>query len=420
MKIKEHVQLLQFIFRGLLISSFIGLTVGSASAFFLISLEWATNWREAHPWIIWTLPFGGMAIGLIYHYFGKEVEGGNNLIIQEIQQPTKLISILMAPLVLIGTVATHFFGGSAGREGTAVQMGGSIADQLHRIFQFDDENRRMLIAAGVSAGFASVFGTPLAGAIFGLEMAFIGRINYKSILPCFLSAALADYVTTAWGVGHTAYFIDSIPPLSTINILWIVFGGLIFGLAGRIFSVLTRELGKLYGKHISYAPFRPFVGGVIIALLVWVMGTTKYIGLGIPTIVEAFFTPLPAYDFALKIIFTAITLGAGYKGGEVTPLFFIGATLGNALAFFIPLPMALLAGCGFVAVFAAAANTPLACIFMGIELFGAEGGTYIGIACIVAYLFSGHTGIYKAQIVGSAKNAHPIHEEKTLHELNSK
>ena len=167
-------------------------------------------------------------------------------------------------------------------------------------------------------------------------------------------------------------------------------------------------------------PFRPFVGGVIIALLVWALGTTKYIGLGVPTIVEAFSTPLPPYDFAIKIILTAITLGAGYKGGEVTPLFFIGATLGNALSFFIPLPMALLAGCGFVAVFAAAANTPLACIFMGIELFGAEGGTYIGIACIVAYLFSGHTGIYKAQIVGSSKNAHPIHEEKTLHELNSK
>ena len=141
MKASEHVQLLQFIIRGLLISVFIGLTVGSASAFFLVSLDWATNWRESHQWIIWVLPFGGMAIGLLYHYFGKEVEAGNNLIIQEIQQPKKLISILMAPMVLIGTVATHFFGGSAGREGTAVQMGGSIADQLHRIFQFDDDNR---------------------------------------------------------------------------------------------------------------------------------------------------------------------------------------------------------------------------------------------------------------------------------------
>lgn len=420
MKINEQTQLLQFILRGLLISVFIGLTVGSASAFFLISLEWATNWREMHAWIIWTLPLGGMAIGLIYHYFGKEVAAGNNLIIEQIQQPTKLISLLMAPLIFVGTIATHFFGGSAGREGSAVQMGGSIADQLHRVFQFDGENRRMVIAAGVSAGFASVFGTPLAGAIFGLEMAFIGRINYKAILPCFLSAALADYVTTAWGVGHTPYFIAVVPPISTINILLIVVCGLAFGLAGRSFSALTLKLGKLYGKLISFPPFRPFVGGVIIALLVWSLGTTKYIGLGIPTIVEAFSNPLPACDFALKIIFTAITLGAGYKGGEVTPLFFIGATLGNALAFFIPLPMALLAGCGFVAVFAAAANTPLACIFMGIELFGAEGGTYIGIACIVAYLFSGHTGIYKAQIIGTSKNSRPIHEEKTLHELNSK
>lgn len=416
---RDHYILTLFSFKWLLVSCFIGATVGSGSAFFLAALHWATDWREAHKWIIWTLPLGGMAVGLIYFYFGKSAEAGNNRIIQEIQSPNRLIPLKMAPLVVFGTIVTHLFGGSAGREGTAVQMGGAIADQLHGLFKFEKEDRRLLIAAGVSAGFASVFGTPLAGAIFGLEMALIGKVNYKAILPCFLSAALAHYATTAWGITHTVYNISEIPALSGSSILWMISAGICFGIAGLAFSVSTKAMGKLYSKYISYAPLRPFVGGVIIAGLVALIGTTKYIGLGVPTIEAAFNSDLPYYDFAVKIAFTAITLGAGYKGGEVTPLFFIGATLGNALSFFMPLPMSLLAGCGFVAVFSAAANTPIACIFMGVELFGAEGGTYIGIACVVAYLFSGHTGIYKDQIIGASKGMIAGKENKKLNDISS-
>jgi H+/Cl- antiporter ClcA len=393
-----------FILKWLLICTLVGIGAGSASALFLVSLDWAGNWREANVWIITLLPVGGLIIGLVYYYYGKEVEAGNNQIINEIQEPKKHIPFIMAPLVLWGTVATHFFGGSAGREGTAVQMGGAIADQFTKLFKLRPRDRRILIITGVSAGFASVFGTPIAGAIFGLEVFLVGRVRYNALLPAFLSAIIADYVTTAWGVGHTHYTVPEIVDIDSWKLLWAIAAGIAFGLAGRLFAVAVHFFSKLSKTYIKYPPMRPFFGGIVIALAVYLIGTTKYIGLGVPIIESAFHTSLPPYDFLVKLIFTAVTLGVGFKGGEVTPLFFIGATLGNALSLFVPIPMALLAAMGFVAVFAGASNTPLACMIMGIELFGAEAGVYVAIACVVSYYMSGHSGIYSSQKIGTSKH----------------
>ncbi len=405
----DQVPISKHILKWLLISIIVGPLVGLASAGFLWSLQWATGWREAHAWIIWLLPLGGLSVGLIYHYLGNsEVDAGNNLILERIHNPKRMIPFRMAPMVLLGTVATHLFGGSAGREGTAVQMGGTIADQFSKIFGLRPRDKKLLIIAGVSAGFASVFGTPLAGAIFGLEVFLMGRMNYKAIVPSFLSAIIADQTTRwlghHWGIHHSHYIIDSIPAFEPQNILYALLAGALFGLAGMSFAKATHFFGAQFKKHLKYPPLRPFVGGIIVAVAVWLLGTTKYIGLGVPTIEAAFHEQLPSYDFIAKLLFTALTLGAGYKGGEVTPLFFIGATLGNALSNFIPLPMALMAGMGFVAVFSGAANTPIATIFMAIELFGAESGIYVALACVTAYLFSGHVGIYKSQKIGASKH----------------
>ncbi|WP_262505122.1 chloride channel protein [Saccharicrinis fermentans] len=194
------------------------------------------------------------------------------------------------------------------------------------------------------------------------------------------------------------------PDLWAPQLLWALLAGVCFGLAGMLFSNATHYWGMFFKKMFKYPPLRPVVGGVVIAIAVWVLGSTRWIGLGVPVIVESFEHTLPFTDFLLKILFTSFTLGAGFKGGEVTPLFFTGAALGSALSLFIPLPVALLAGMGFVAVFSGATNTPIACTLMGIELFGAEAGVFIGIACTTAYLFSGHTGIYGEQIIGSPKN----------------
>lgn len=390
--------------KWLVLTAVTGGLIGSASALLLYSLAWATEYRESHVWIIGLLPLAGLFIGLMYHYLAGTAARGNNFLIEEIRTSRNIIPFKMAPLVYIGTVLTHLFGGSAGREGTGVQMGGAIADFLSRFFKMHPYDRKIMVQIGIGAGFASVFGTPLAGAVFALEVIVVGRMRYDAILPIFLSAFFAHYACHAWGGEHTVYTMSEVPGLNIQTLLWVLLASLLFGLTAMLFSRSIGFWSGLAKKYVPYAPFRPSLGGICIALCVWLMGTTKYIGLGVPVIVSSFTEVQMWYDFLLKLLLTTFTIGVGFKGGEVTPLFFVGATLGSALSALLPLPVSFLAGLGFVAVFAGATNTPIACTLMGIELFGIEAGIYLGIACVAAYLFSGHTGIYTSQVVGSPKH----------------
>lgn len=408
---QEQFHLLIDLARWIPIASMAGVMAGSASALLLVSLDLATDLREAHRWLILLLAPAGLLVGYLYKCFGSSVEAGNNLILEEVHDPKAVIPARMTPLILFGTFITHLFGGSAGREGTAIQTGASLADQLSKPLHLSPRDRRVLLMSGISAGFASVFGTPLAGSVFGIEVLTFGKLSYDAIAPCFIAAFIGDLVTKAWGIHHTIFTISEAPPLRIGGIVSSIVAGMIFGLVAMGFAKMTHTVSQISRSLIPSAPFRPFFGGIVVTLAVLLLGSTKYIGLGIPTIVASFYEKLPPYDFAIKSILTALTLGTGFKGGEVTPLFFIGSTLGNALSRILPLPSSLLAGMGFVAVFSGAANTPIASTLMAVELFGAEAGAYAGIACVISYLFSGHSGIYHAQRVGRSKHLRATGEE---------
>jgi len=420
-QIDQHVALGWYLLKWLLLAIPLGLLVGSACAMFLWSLERATQTRLAYPALLYGLPVAGMAIAWMYSAFGKSVEAGNNLIVDEIHEPGGGVPLRMAPLILISTIVTHLFGGSAGREGTAVQMGGSLASGLSRWLPgLTRTDVRIVLMCGISAGFGGVFGTPIAGTIFAMEVLIIGRMSFVAIVPCLIAAIASDQTCQAWNIGHTHYhvatllrpdFVGPLAPMTLLLIGQVVLAGLIFGLVSLLFAELVHGLHQLWKRIIPWPILRPAAGGLLVIGLVWCLGTRDYLGLGVSssdpeavTIVRCFEVGgAHSWSWLAKVIFTAVTLSSGFKGGEVTPLFFIGAALGNTLAMLLGAPVDLFAALGFLAVFAGATNTPIACTFMGVELFGGEFTVYYAIACALAYLFSGHSGIYLSQRIGNPK-----------------
>jgi len=418
---KEHFTIIKHLLRWTIMTIPVAITIGSVVAFFLWLLTAATHFRFDHKWLLFLLPLAGLFIHFIYQTVGKSSEKGNNLIIDQIHEEGAGVPRKMAPVILFTTVITHLFGGSAGREGTAVQIGGSIAAMFGKWFKLNGPDTRLILTAGIAAGFGAVFGTPVTGAIFAMEVVTIGRIKYDALLPALVAAVVGDITVGAWHVNHTQYHIALIPHATGfINTYLhfdllllgkVIIASAIFGLASFLFAGMVHEIKSVCLKLFKHNWMIPVFGGLVIIGLTFLNGKPDYLGLGVDaeyhgavTIPSAFNAGgADTWSWLWKTIYTTVTLGTGFKGGEVTPLFYIGATLGNTLSALLNAPVGLFAALGFIAVFAGATNTPLACTFMGIELFGGEHALLFAVACFTAYFFSGNSGIYSAQRIAVPK-----------------
>lgn len=405
--LRRQAHIVEHLVRWIVLGALVGVLAGLSSAAFIEALNWATDTRLAHGWLLYLLPAAGLAIGLVYHHLGGRSAGGNTLIIEEIHEPTEWVPRRMAPLVFGGTIVTQLFGGSTGREGTAIQMSGSLTDAASRLLRLKPADRRMMLIAALGGGFGAVFGVPIAGCVFALEVQAIGRLRYDALVPALTASLVGDMVVRGLGVHHTPY-----PPLGDIHltvalVLKVAVAGVAFGLCGIAFSSAVHAVRHVCARWLSWPPIRPVFGGFGIIALVWIVGTRDYLGLSLPLIGDALTggNGVTDWSFLAKLVFTAVTLGAGFQGGEVTPLFVIGATLGVTMARLLDVPVPILAAVGFVAVFAGAANVPLTCTVMGAELFGAGHGTValFAIGSVMAYVCSSHTGIYRSQRVDSPK-----------------
>ncbi|MBP2099778.1 chloride channel protein [Enterococcus rivorum] len=383
--------------KWLVITAIISLFMGSLSAFFLTSLEFVTKLRIENPWLLIGLPFSGALFAFLYKKYGDTAIKGNNLVLDQANGAEERIPLQMIPLTLFGTITTHLFGGSVGREGTAVQMGGAIASAVGKIFRLEKEEREIVIITGISAGFSSVFGTPLAGTIFGLEVLALGRLRGEAIFPSFFAAFFANFVTESYGVTHTHYGMGVIPDWTVLLFLKIFIAGICFGLMGWVFSRSIVFVKKMYSNYFENPVVKTFVGGAVVVTLAVILQNSRYLGLSLPLLKEAFDGSGYLFDFLGKLVFTALSLGAGFQGGEVTPLFEIGASLGSSLALLLNVSVPFLAGLGFIGVFSGATNTPIACFIMGIELFGSDAAVFLFMICVISYMCSGNSGIYSAQ-----------------------
>lgn len=394
---------MRHVLRWIVFGTMVGVLAGLSSSAFLVSLDWATQTRSEQPWLLWLLPAAGLLVGLVYWWAGGLSARGNNLIIDEIHEPTARIPRRMAPLVFAATVVTNLFGGSAGREGTALQMSASLSDgAFRRLLPVSTPERRTLLIAAISGGFGAVFGVPVAGAVFGLEVHSIGRIRHDAIVPALTASFVGDRVVHALGVPHLPVPVIGSVELDGWLLAKVALAAVLFAWAAIAFVMLKDAVERVLARFIGWPPLRPLIGGTAMVAMTVAIGTRDYLGLSLPLIEQALAggVGLAAFAFAAKLVFTAVTLGSGFQGGEVTPLFVIGSTLGATLATVLDAPVPLFAALGFVAVFAAATNTPIACTIMAVELFGAGPIVPVAVACVIAYVASsGHT-IYSAQRPG--------------------
>ncbi len=387
----------RLLFRWVMMSVLIGVTVGIVGASFHLVLEWVTEYRMTHGWLLYCLPLAGLVIIFLYDKTKMLQDGGTNSILLAARSGEN-VPLLQLPLIYISTALTHLFGGSAGREGAALQIGGSIGSFWSDRAKFSEGEKSIFTMCGMSAGFAALFGTPITSVVFAMEVTTVGVMHYTAIVPCIIGALIAAGISDALGIAPTAFTLApisaGIDPLLCLQVAVLAVG---CAVVGMLFCMALHMSGKVYQHYVKNPYLRVVVGAVLVIIITLLLGTRDYNGAGMDVIIRAVSGEAAGFAFLWKIILTAVTLGAGFKGGEIVPSLFIGATFGCVAGKLIGLDPAFAACLGMMGVFCSVTNCPLATTILSIELFGGVGLIYFALICAISYTFSGYYSLYSAQ-----------------------
>lgn len=398
--------------KWIVISVMVGFVVGGFSILFGKVMNFVTVYRVRNEWVLYFLPVAGILIVNIYKLAKYENNTGTNEVLDNIRE-AKDIPFRMAPLIFVSTALTHMFGGSAGREGAALQMGGSIGNAIGKIIKLDDNDKKIMVMCGMSAAFAALFGTPMAASIFAIEVCSVGIMHYSALVPCVFSAITASRFAIYMGIAPEVFSVKKIPAMSVPGVAKILGICIICAIASCIFCIMLHTINRFFKEKFENEYVRIIVASVVIIIITKLIRTTDYNGIGIDVIERAMEGEVKPYAFFIKMLLTAITLGAGFKGGEIVPSFFIGATLGAFLGEIMGLPSALCAAVGMTSVFCGATNCPIASILISFELFGYEGAIYYMMAASISYMISGYYGLYSSQMIVNSKIRTEVVDRRT-------
>lgn len=380
-----------------------GCVVGPIGSAFALTLGWGAKFRAAYPWIIWLLPIGGLLIVFLYRATKLPGGGSTNSVFMAVRD-NKIMNFATAPLIFVSTIITQTLGGSAGREGAALQLGGSITGKIGQLFKLDDGDCRIMTMCGMSAAFAAVFGTPLAATLFSLEVTSVGIMYYAALVPCLISACVGSWISaTVFGIAPELFTLHEILELNPISLLQVVVLSALVAVLSIWVSQTFHWTHHLYAKYIKNPYIRVVIGGIVIAVLTTLLGTMDYNGPGGTLIERAIEGEAVPYAFILKVVFTALTLGAGFKGGEIVPVFCTGATFGCVVGPLLGIPAGFGAAVGMVGLFCGVTNCPITSILLAIEIFGGESIPLFALGCAVAYMLSGYFGLYGEQKIMYSK-----------------
>lgn len=408
-------ELMQTLMKWTVLSVIIGCVVGAIGSVFAHSVTYVTEFREANPWVLFGLPFGGLLIVFLYKITGQEKNTGTNRVLTVIRKKDEEMEGRIAPLILISTVLTHLFGGSSGREGAALQFGASVGNVLGKWFRLNENDRKIVIMASMSAAFSALFGTPMAASIFSMEVVSVGIMYYAALVPCVFAAFTAQHIAVRMnvrGLGHP-HLVEGVPDFYSVNALKIALLAVCLALVGILFCKMLHESEHAFKKYFANPYIRIMVGGAAVIALRYILGTTDYLGLGEAVLDRSFEEAAVFGIFFLKMVFTCLTLCSGFKGGEIVPSLFIGATLGSSLSVILNLPPNICAACGMVGVFCSVTNCPISSMLIAFELFGFEGMPYYCATVAVCYLISGYQSLYKEQKIMYSKTENKFIDRMT-------